>query len=107
MLRNNEISTAKEIYLWMGLNLIDFVLTCVALVLGAVEVNLVMRLFGVNGVWEMFVWKVALVCGILVFLGTITIPYAKNQNILYLTNRIMIVVCVWNLVVLSMCAMRG
>lgn len=107
MIRNNEISATKEIYLWMGLNLIDFVLTSVAFVFGAIEANLVMRLFGINGVWELFVWKIALVCGILVFLGTITIPYAKNQNILYLTNRIMIVVCVWNLVVLSICAVRG
>ncbi len=106
MPRNNEISTAKEIHLWMGLNLIDFILTSIALVLGAVEVNLVMRLFGINGVWEMFVWKVALVCGILVFLGTITIPYVKNQNIFYLTNRIMIVVCVWNVVVVLISAVK-
>lgn len=107
MLKYLEVSTTKESYLWMGLNLIDFVLTSIGLVLGAVEVNFAMRYFGINGVLEMVVWKAVLVLGVLLFLGRIKIPYAKNENILIIVNRIMIVVCVWNVVIVLLSAVMG
>ena len=106
MIRNLEVSSTNEICYWVGLNLADLVLTCVALAFGAVETNLAMRVFGVSGVLEMIAWKAVLVCCVLVLLGRVRIPYAKNGNILYLTNRIMILVCVWNVVVLFVCAVR-
>jgi hypothetical protein len=106
VIRNLEVASTNEIYYWIGLNLADLVLTCVALVFGAVETNYAMRVFGINGVLEMVVWKVVLVCGVLVFLGRVRIPYSKNENILYLVNRIMILVCVWNVVVLFVSAVR-
>ncbi len=106
MLKHKEISISKESYLWIQLNLIDFVLTSIGLVFGAVEVNFAMRHFGINAVLDMVAWKVILVCGVLLFLLRIKIPYAKNDNILFLANRIMIVVCVWNVVVVLVSAVK-
>jgi hypothetical protein len=52
VLKHLEVSTTKESYFWIGLNLIDFVLTSIRLIFEAIEVNLVMRYFGINAVWE-------------------------------------------------------
>ncbi len=99
MLRHLDVSVTKESYLWALLNLTDFILTSIGLVFGAVEANFVIRYFGINAVLELFVWKAVLVLGVLLFLGRIKIPYTKNENVLFIANRIMIVVCVWNIVV--------
>ena len=106
MLKHLEVPVTKESHLWVWLNLIDFVLTSIGLVFGAIEVNFVIRYFGINAVLEFFVWKTVLVLVILLFLGRIKIPYAKNENVLFIVNRIMIVVCVWNTVVVLMSAVK-
>ncbi len=107
VIKKTGLSTNKESYLWMGLNLVDFLLTSIALAFGAMEANFFMQTFGINGISEMFLWKLILVCGVLIFLGTVRIPYADNERVLHLTNRIMVVVCVWNVGVLSVCVVRG
>ncbi len=106
MLKHLEVPVTKESYLWVWLNLIDFVLTSIGLVFGAIEVNFMMRYFGINAVLEFFVWKTVLGLGVLLFLGWIKIPYVKNENILIIVNRIMIVVCVWNTVVVLLVAVK-
>jgi len=104
VLKYLEVPVTKESYLWVWLNLVDFVLTSIGLVFGAIEVNFVIRYFGINGVLELFVWKTVLLLGVLLFLGRTRIPYVRNENVIFIVNRIMIVVCVWNIVVVLLSA---
>ena len=87
---------------WILLNTIDFFLTWIAFRYGAIEGNPVMQLFSVNSVGELAVWKVAFVFGVLLLLEVIQKPgVLRPAIVMRLTNRGMLIVCIWNVLVIQ------